>query len=337
MPDRLSRLALGLPIALSCSIAMTLAAQTPEDTTGAAAAPDTTENYSAPWRTSYFPYLTGGANDGPVLAARVRYWQPAPYEARFTSNASLTADAGVTARGSRYITGQFRAPGLWKDWRLTVLASADRQARYGFFGLGNDTRYDKDLVDPSQPFFYRVRRTRYRGVAELTRIVRGPFMVAFQGNVEQVRFTSLPGPSVFVGEFPLGELEQNDISGRIALIYDTRDTEYNTHQGLLLEAGDPGGRRGRPIHPPVRHSHGRYLTVREGTVGGVAAGGIGHGRQPDAQRAVLTARLGVRGSGARGRVLAPLVRHRSAHRQRARSSGISKYGTISFRSVISAR
>ena len=31
----------------------------------------------ARWRTSWFPYLTGGANDSPVLAFRVRHWQPA--------------------------------------------------------------------------------------------------------------------------------------------------------------------------------------------------------------------------------------------------------------------
>ena len=36
-------------------------------------------------------------------------------------------------------------------------------------------------------------------------------------------------------------LEQNDIAGRLALVYDTRDNEYNTHQGLLLEAGTQVG------------------------------------------------------------------------------------------------
>jgi multidrug efflux pump subunit AcrA (membrane-fusion protein) len=55
-----------------------------------------------------------------------------------------------------------------------------------------------------------------------------------QANLEQARFTSLPGPSAFVSDFPSGELEQDDGSGRLALIYDTRDNEYNTHQGLLL-------------------------------------------------------------------------------------------------------
>src|SRR6476661_1833896 len=41
------------------------------------------------WRTSYFPYLTGGANDSPVLSFRVRHWQPAEYEARNTYTAAF--------------------------------------------------------------------------------------------------------------------------------------------------------------------------------------------------------------------------------------------------------
>ncbi|MGH7497311.1 MAG: BamA/TamA family outer membrane protein [Gemmatimonadales bacterium] len=268
-----------LPLLLSCAVAASLAAQTPPDTNAVAAAQDSAESYSTPWRTSYFPYLTGGANDGPVLAARVRYWQPAPYEARYTTNAAFTADAGVTARGSRYLTGQFRAPGLWKDWRLTMLASADRQARYGFFGLGNDTQYDKELVTKQEPYYYRVRRTRYRGTAEVTHTMRGPFMVAFQANVEQVRFTSLPGPSVFVQDFPVGELEQNDASGRLALVYDTRDNEYNTHQGLLLEAGTQVGSGGGGYTRQYVILRG-YLTVREGTVATLRLAGSGMGGTP---------------------------------------------------------
>jgi len=44
-----------------------------------------------PWRTSYFPYITGGTNDGPVLAFRVHHFQPAEYDARVTTNAAFTA------------------------------------------------------------------------------------------------------------------------------------------------------------------------------------------------------------------------------------------------------
>jgi outer membrane protein assembly factor BamA len=277
-----------LLLALSCAGAWPAVAQQPSDTSAAdttaadtaaiGAARDTVEEYSAPWRTSYFPYLTSAANDGPVLAARVRFWQPAPYEARTTAIASAALDAGISSRGSRFVTGQFRAPLLWKKWRFGAVASADRQARYGYFGLGNNTIYDKDLIDAAHPFLYRVRRTRYRGVAELTRVVRKPFMVAFQLNIEQVRFTSLPGSSTFTNDVPSGELEQNDAAGRLALVYDTRDNEYNTHQGLLLEAGTQVGSGGPGNGYTRQYGIFRgWLQVREGTVvaARVAASGMG--------------------------------------------------------------
>src|SRR5215210_7993434 len=91
-----------------CLLGGRLAAQVPEadDPPEPADTVEGAEAYAdpetkAPWRTSYFPYLTGGTNDGPVLAFRVHHFQPAEYEDRVTTNAALTADAGVTPRGSR--------------------------------------------------------------------------------------------------------------------------------------------------------------------------------------------------------------------------------------------
>jgi hypothetical protein len=233
----------------------------------------------AAWRTSYFPYLIGAANDGPALVGRIRYWQPANYEDRVTSTAAFNVDAGITARGSRGITAQFRAPLLWDGWRLFALAGADRLVRYGFFGLGNETVYDKDAVTDAQPFLYRLRRTRYRGVVEATRRLRGPLQAALQVDAEQVRFTSLPGPSTFSDEVPSGELEQNDFAGRLALVYDTRDNEYDTHQGLLLEAGTQVGSGNDGYTRQYAILRG-YLQPREGTVVALRLAGSGMGGRP---------------------------------------------------------
>ncbi|HEY3013360.1 MAG TPA: BamA/TamA family outer membrane protein [Gemmatimonadales bacterium] len=218
----------------------------------------------APWRTSYFPYLSGGSNDGPVLSFRVRYWQAAEYEDRVTANAALNADAGITPRGGRHAYLEFRAPQLLEDWRFDAKVAAFREVRYGYFGLGNDTEYNKDAVTDIEPFLYRVRRTRYRGYVDITRRLRGPLQVAVMGDVEWARFTSLPGPSVFVADFG-DELRQTDVSGRVALVYDTRDNEFNTHQGLLLEAGTQVGSGGDGYTRLYTVLRG-YLSVREGTV-----------------------------------------------------------------------
>jgi outer membrane protein assembly factor BamA len=228
-----------------------------------------------PWRTSYFPYISGGTNDGPVLAFRVHHFQPAEYEARVTNNAAFTADAGITPRGGRHITVRFRAPQLWADWRLSTLAAAVREVRFGYFGLGNETIKNDAAVTPQQPFLYRVRRARYGGKVEATRRLQGPLQAALQANVEWTRFTTLPGPSLFKTDFGT-ELRESDVSGRLALVYDTRDNEFNTHSGLLLEAGTQVGSAGT-VYTRLYTVLRGYLTVREGTVAAarLAASGIG--------------------------------------------------------------
>ena len=79
-PRRLLLSALLLPalLALAAAGAPALAAQESEE-----------DDSGPPWRTSYFPYFSGMANDGPVISARIRYWQPAPYEAQTTYPAAL--------------------------------------------------------------------------------------------------------------------------------------------------------------------------------------------------------------------------------------------------------
>ena len=116
---RLDRLLLAL-VLLAAGVS-TLRAQEPEEE----------REFRSPWRLSYFPYLSGGANDGPVISARVRYWQPAAYEDRVTANGALDAATGFTLRGSRYIGTRFSAPQLVEGWRFEASALADRQARFG--------------------------------------------------------------------------------------------------------------------------------------------------------------------------------------------------------------
>jgi Omp85 superfamily domain len=266
----------GLYLLLALGASVPAAAQSPDEP------PEQT-----PWRTSYFPYLAGGSNDGPVVAFRVRHWQPAEYEDRVTANGALNADVGITPRGSRGAVVHFRAPQLLQHWRLDAKAGALREVRFGYFGLGNDAGYDKDAVTDAQPFLYRVRRTRYRVSTEVTRqLGEGPFQLAVLGDFENARFTSLPGPSLFRSDAG-SELKQTDASGRLALVYDTRDNEYNTHQGLLLEAGFQAGSGGDGYARLYTVLRG-YLTVREGTVvaARLAASGMGGTPSLDARYSI---------------------------------------------------
>ena len=283
-----------------------LAAQEPAATLEA-------ERYPS-WRTSYFPYLRGAANDGPMLVFRVRHWRPSEYEERTTYDAAFNFDAGITGRGSRFVSAQFKAPNLWQGWRLAAQATAERQVRYGFFGLGNGTVSDDDLVTEENPFLYRMRRSRYRASAEVTHQLKGSLHLALLTEYEHTHFTSLPGQSAFVSEFPSGELNQDDLSGRLALVYDTRDNEYNTQRGLLLEAGTQVGSGGDGYTRQYALFRG-YLPLREGTVVAARIGGSGMGGTPP-----LDARFVLPGwenqvPVARRRVLQPRPRYRTAHRQ----------------------
>lgn len=262
------------------------AADTPEPPVDSSDTEKTVDEpvYKTPWRTSYFPYITGGTNDGPVLAFRVHHFQPAEYEDRVTTNAALTADAGITARGSRHITLRFRAPQLWKGWRFNTLVGAAREARLGYFGLGNETVKDDNLVTRADPFVYRVRRARYGGKAELTRRLRGPWHAALLANMEWTRFTTLPGFSLFRSDFGT-ERRESDFSSRVALVYDTRNTEFNTQKGLLLEAGAEAG-SGNDGYTRLYSVLRGYLPVREGTVVAARLAASGMGGDP-----TLNARL----------------------------------------------
>jgi outer membrane protein assembly factor BamA len=239
------------------------------------AAQDEDTEHRSPWRLSYFPYISGLANDGPVISARARYWQPAVYEARTTYTAALDAAAGASFQGTRYAAVRFRAPGLWTNWRVDGSLTAERLARFGYFGLGNDTEYDKELVTEDTPFLFRVRRIRYEGRAEVTRRIRGPLHAAFRADVADVRFTTLPGPSRFTEDFGDG-LEQDEVAGRLALVYDTRDTEFNTLRGLLAEAGVQVG-DAEESYSRIYGVIAGYYPVREGTVvaARLAASGMG--------------------------------------------------------------
>jgi outer membrane protein assembly factor BamA len=99
--------------------------------------------------------------------------------------------------------------------------------------------------------------------------------VALRTDLGRVRFTTLPGPSVFTADFGDG-LEQDELSGRLALIYDTRDNEFNTLRGLFAEAGAQVGEAEEQYSRLYGVIRG-YYPVREGTVvaARLAASGMG--------------------------------------------------------------
>jgi hypothetical protein len=218
-----------------------------------------------PWKDSFYPYFPSLANDFPLLMIHYEQRKGADYFARTPYAGLFSFDFGASTRGSRQALARLHAPLLVEKWRFTASAGAVRAARFGFFGLGNDTEYDGDLVRNSQPFFYRARRTRYLAEAEVSRRLARPVYLSVAAGVEHSVLSDLPRPSTFRNTFGSSDVEDTDARGRLTLVFDTRDNEYNTTRGLFAQASLTAG-SGGDNYTRVSGDLRGYVTVREGTV-----------------------------------------------------------------------
>lgn len=189
-----------------------------------------------PWRVSYFPYVVGNPTTGPMLVARWQIAQQADYDARVPFTGILTAEAGASALGSRFVTARFRSPLLVDGWRFAGDLSAFRESRFGYYGLGPETVGEASPPLDTEPYPFRARRTRYLARGEVTRRLKGPLQLAVAGGVDHSEWSALPGQSVFRDQFGIS-LGQTDVYGRLAMVLDLRDHEVLTTRGFLGETG----------------------------------------------------------------------------------------------------
>lgn len=226
------------------------------------------------WVDSRYPYITSSANDFPMLAARWVWTKPVDdYFSPYPYLGNLSLDGGYSIKGSYLLTATFNAPALKPGWRFQAFAGVTREERFGFFGVGNNTTFDNNLINDNQPFFYRVRRERERLQAEVTRRIVGKLRIAGAVGLENSKLTQLPGPSVYGSNFPK-RLEDTDLTGRLSLIFDARDNEFNTTRGVILETGVLRGSAGDGYGRLYGEARG-YLPVRDGTVIAARVGGAG--------------------------------------------------------------
>ena len=236
-----------------------------------------------PWKASYFPFVLGDPTSGAMLLAHYQYARQTPYPEsdtlppnRFVYDGILTIQGGVSAQGSRFGMVRFHAPGLSDGWRFAVQLRAQREARFGYYGLSRATPIvTQSASGGDSAFVNRVHRTRYAANAEVSRHVGGPAYIALAAGVVHSRYTPLPGASVFRDEQG-AELSNTDATLRATVVVDTRDNEFVPTRGLFAEAGGyvgSGGREAVEDGPAFRASYSGafaqlrgYLTPREGTV-----------------------------------------------------------------------
>ena len=197
------------------------------------------------WRPSVYPTgVNVSGNTGPQLGIGFGYARKADSLAGHLVDGSLVVAGGYGWRGSWFGTLAFRAPGLWPGWRLVLTGLAQREARFEFLGVGNESVYQPDSVTDAQPYFYKLRRTRYRAAVEGTRTIRAGWSVALAVGIAHTRYDSLPGPSLFLATYGPA-LAEADRTARVSLIFDRRDSEFDPRRGVFMElsatVGSGGG------------------------------------------------------------------------------------------------
>ncbi len=161
--------------------------------------------------------------------------EPPPYRA------SIALDWQLSTSGSRQITLNTHFPNFFPGWRLGLKLAAERHARENYYGLGNGTEFDGDLITDAQPHYYESDHRRIVARGEIQRrIVRGIRMLA-GFHAESWRLDTMPGPSLLAsqaaedGGLAVG-ISTGEVAARLGLIVDTRDDEVAPLRGVLLQA-----------------------------------------------------------------------------------------------------
>jgi outer membrane protein assembly factor BamA len=158
----------------------------------------------------------------------------------------IALDIGASTQGSHAFVVDAQAPAYWEGWRLGLTLSVIRANRFGYYGQGNGTSYDRDST-AGRSHFYRVSRSSRAARLTVQRKVAGPVRLLVGGTAERTDFRELPGESVFrqeriAGTIGAGDLHFNDGVVRAGVVFDTRDLEVDPHRGVVAEALVGSGR-----------------------------------------------------------------------------------------------
>jgi len=232
------------------------------------------ESSSAPWKDSFYPFFPSLGNNFPLIALHLEERKAADYFARSPYAGLFSIELGSGFTGARMAVARFHAPLLWRNWRINARVGTTRETRMGYFGLGNDTKYDSKLVTNSQPHYYQARRTQYFGSVEVSRRIAGPLFLAGAGEVEYSNLGDLSRPSLFRTDFGTGDITETDVRGRATLVLDIRDNEFNTTRGILAQGSFSKGSGGDGYTRVTADLRG-YVSIREGTVLAARVAGSG--------------------------------------------------------------
>lgn len=200
------------------------------------------------WVSSASPYVYYRSTDGWWLAGFFRMSSPLAFEPRpepWRASAAITG--GMSTEGSYYLQADAQAPAWWDGWRLGLTLSAVRFNRLGYYGIGNDTRFDEDSAGAGRSYFYKVSRETQDARLTVERRLVGPLRILGGALVQHSDFRGLPGETVFERDLASGIVDPatvpfTDVAFRGGVVLDIRDHEIDPHRGVVLEALYADGR-----------------------------------------------------------------------------------------------
>src|SRR5256714_8136697 len=204
-----------------------------------------------------YPAFGYSSIDGFWLAGHYDWSSPRGFAERPEPTfARIALDAGASPGGSYSIIVDAQAPAYWDGWRFGLTAGLIRANRFGYYGQGNSTTYDRDSV-VGRSYFYRVSRTIRSARFTVQRRIVGPLRVVAGGSLEHIDFRDLPGESVFrhdqlSGSIRPDEVPFNDRVARAGVVVDWRDLEIDPQRGVFVEGFVAIGRRHTRLTGAIR-------------------------------------------------------------------------------------
>src|SRR5262249_6752133 len=131
-----------------------------------------------------------------------------------------------------------QAPAYWDGWRLGLTLNLSRANRLGYYGLGNNTTYDRDSTS-GRSYFYRVSRRASSARLTIQRRIVGPLRVLVGGTLDHTAFRALPGVTLYQRD---SVPPFSDAVARVGIVVDWRDLEVDPHHGVFAEALLSSGR-----------------------------------------------------------------------------------------------
>ncbi len=184
------------------------------------------------------PILYFHPNTGWNYGARIQWsdYQRRPYRYKITLN-FLRSSEGRLNSFVRVKVPRISGTGFG----VIILASSKRDLRTRFYGIGNDSRFVEDYVDPKSDvykdenyYYYILENPRF--VFRVMREIRGPLSLSTALGIERTDVNSRAQASFLLDEgTPDGV--KDGVTGFVGatLQWDTRDDETVTRQGVFHE------------------------------------------------------------------------------------------------------